>query len=305
MFLEVDLVYPKKLHTHHRDFPLAPERYNVTYNELSPLNQILYQSMKQNDSYHTFSEEKLIPTFHERKKYILHFKCLKFYLSKGLVLKKIHRIVSFKQEPFLKEYILTLTKLRSICSQKKLTFFVNVFKLLANSTYGKFCQNPNNFTYAKLCLNQRELDKCINSDRFLRASIINQRVVIVEYKPEEILYNSIFSVASSILDLAKLHLYNYYYNVLKPNFEPDKVTLLMTDTDSIIFSVNCKNFFEKYKKMPFVDFSNFKKNNFLYSDKNRKELLFFKDENPNEFIKEFIGLRSKLHVIKTGTKKRI
>ena len=26
MFLEVDLVYPKKLHTHHRDFPLAHER---------------------------------------------------------------------------------------------------------------------------------------------------------------------------------------------------------------------------------------------------------------------------------------
>ena len=119
---------------------------------------------------------------------------------------------------------------------------------MANSTYGKFCQNPNNFTYAKLCLNQRELDKSINSKRFLRASIINQSVVVVEYKPEEILYNSIFSVASSILDLAKLHLYNYYYNVLQPNFEPDKVTLLMTDTDSIIFSVNCKNFFEKIQE---------------------------------------------------------
>ena len=47
------------------------------------------------------------------------------------------------------------------------------------------------------------------------------------------------------------------------------------------------------------DFSNFKTDNYLYSDKNRKALLFFKDENPNDFIKEFIGLRSKLYVIKT------
>ena len=122
MFLEVDLHYPKELHVHHSDFPLAPEKYKVTYNELSPLNKFLYNNMKQPDSYHTFSEEKLIPTFHGRKKYILHFKCLIFYLSKGLVLKKIHRIVSFKQEPFLKDYILTLTKLRSTYSQKNIFF---------------------------------------------------------------------------------------------------------------------------------------------------------------------------------------
>ena len=51
--------------------------------------------------------------------------------------------------------------------------------------------------------------------------------------------------------------------------------------------------------MSLFDFSNFKTNNFLYSNENRKALLFFKDENPSDFIKEFIGLRSKLYVIKT------
>ena len=169
--------------------------------------------------------------------------------------------------------------------KKRLTFFVNVFKLLANSTYGKFCENPNNFTYAKLCLNERDFKKSINSIRFLRASIINQNVAIVEYKPAKILYHSPFSVASTILDLAKLHLYYYYYNILQPAFQPDKVNLIMTDTDSLIFEVNCEDFFEKYKKLPLFDFSNFEKDSFLYSEKNRKALLFFKDENPHDFIK--------------------
>ena len=73
----------------------------------------------------------------------------------------------------------------------------------------------------------------------------------------------------------------------------------MTDTESLIFSVNCENFFLKYKDMPLFYFSNFKKSHFLYSEENMKALLCFKDENPNEFIKEFIGLRSKLYVIKT------
>ena len=301
LFLEVDLHYPKKLHKNHADFPLAPEKYKVTYKELSPLNQFLLKKMKKNDSCHTFSEEKLIPTFHERKHYKLHIKCLLFYLSEGLILKKIHRIVSFKEKPFLKEYILSLTKLRSIAAAKNLTFFVNVFKLLANSTYGKFCQNPMNFTHAKLCLNKQHFKKCINSKRFLHASIINESIAIVEYKPEAVLYNSPFPIAATILDLAKLHLYNYFYNILKPTFEPDKVNLIMTDTDSIIFSVNTQNFFEKYKRLPLFDFSNFKKESSLYSNQNQKALLFFKDENPNDFIKEFIGLRSKLYVIKTVT----
>ena len=102
-------------------------------------------------------------------------------------------------------------------------------------------------------------------------------MVIVEYKPDKILYDSPFSIAATILDLAKLHLYYYYYyDVLKPAFLPDKISLIMTDTDSLIFSVNCENFFQKYKKLPLFDFSNFKTDNFLYSDKNRKALLFSK-----------------------------
>ena len=55
-----------------------------------------------------------------------------FYLSHGLVLEKVHRIVSFNQKPFLKDYILTLTRLRSKAGEQNLTFSVSIFKLLEN-----------------------------------------------------------------------------------------------------------------------------------------------------------------------------
>ena len=91
---------------------------------------------------------------------------------------------------------------------------------MANSTYGKFAQNPNNFTCAKLGLCERDLKRAINSSRFLRATIVKQNVSIVEYKPEKILYDSPFPVTATILDLAKLHMY-YYYDVLNPTFVPE------------------------------------------------------------------------------------
>ena len=81
MFLEVDLEYPEGIHNQHEDFPMAPERYIVKYNELSPLNQYLYRKMKTSDFFTNYAEEKLIPTFHDRKNYVLHIQCLIFYLS--------------------------------------------------------------------------------------------------------------------------------------------------------------------------------------------------------------------------------
>jgi len=37
-FSGVDLDYPEESHMRHKEFPLSQERYNVTSNEISPIN---------------------------------------------------------------------------------------------------------------------------------------------------------------------------------------------------------------------------------------------------------------------------
>ena len=71
----------------------------------------------------------------------------------------------------------------------------------------------------------------------MRSSVINKDVVIAEYKPEKIMYDSPFPVGAAILDLAKLHLYHYYYDILKPAFIQIKLTL---DDAYWFFDVQCK-----------------------------------------------------------------
>ena len=214
-------------------------------------------------------------------------------------MKKIHKVVSFDQEPFLKSYIEKLTKLRIMYVEKNNTFFANVFKLLANSTYGKFAENPHNYNYSKLCLNPLQFKKAISSPRFITAIIINENVAIVQYKPSHLIFKSAYHVAAAILELSKLYMTYFLYDILKPHFYPDKINIMLSDTDSFIFEIKCRNFFKRYKTLQMMDFSNFPKNHYLYSNENKKSLFHFKDENPFDYISQFCGLRPKLYAIKT------
>ena len=79
--------------------------------------------------------------------------------------------------------------------------------MIANSTFGKFCQSPLNYTYADLCLSSDDFKNHISSPRFLKATIINKDVAIVEYKPAKVHFMSAFPIACTILDLSKLYMY--------------------------------------------------------------------------------------------------
>lgn len=120
----------------HDQFPLAPYTDSVTYSDLSPFNKkLLKRHCPQDYANKRYQSEKLLSTFYDRKNYVVHLENLQYYLSKGLKLKKIHRVVRFTQKAFLKEFIDKVTSLRS---NARNDFELRLFKLFANSTFGKF-----------------------------------------------------------------------------------------------------------------------------------------------------------------------
>ena len=87
-FLEVDVQYPEKLHELHNDLPFLPERNKIE------------------------KFEKLAANLHDKTKYVIHITNLKQALNHGLALKKLHRIIKFKQKTRLKSYVDMNTDLR-------------------------------------------------------------------------------------------------------------------------------------------------------------------------------------------------
>ena len=77
--------------------------------------------------------KKLVCNLRNNKKYVLHIKSLKQALNHGLKLKKIHRIIEFNQEAWLKPYINMNTELRKVAKDD---FEKDLFKLMNNAVFG-------------------------------------------------------------------------------------------------------------------------------------------------------------------------
>jgi len=268
--LEVDLEYPKELHDIHNDYPLAPERITV--------NRV----------------EKLIPNLSDKKKYILHCKNLKQYLDLGLKLIKIHRGISFKEEPWMKPCIELNTKLRTKASSE---FEKDFFKLTNNSVFGKIMENIRNRVDIRLKTDGKSAENLAAKPNYERTTIFNEDLIAVQMKKTELVFNKQVYLGMSILDLSKTLMYDFHYNYIKKKYGP-KAKLLMTDTDSLMYENKNDDFFEDIREdiKDKFDTSNFE--NYSLPRLNKKVPGMFKDEVGRKIISEYVGLRAKLYACK-------
>lgn len=290
--LEVDLEYPEELHDIHSDFPLAPEKISRKFSELSPFAQYLCDKL---DLQGSTNNTKLVATLENKYRYTIYYKNLILYLKLGLKLKKVHKILSFTETHIMKQYIDFNSKKRAAASN---SFDINFYKFLSNSLFGKTMERPDNRTILKLVSDIQTYEKYVSQLNFKQTKIINKDLVSLELNHPAFVIKKPFYIGAIILELAKFHMVNFHYNVMKKHFQ-DRIRLLYTDTDSFIYEISCEDIFTELSDLKqYFDFSNFPKDHLLFDLSCKKVPGFFKDECSSKQLKAFIGLRSKMYALK-------
>ena len=133
MYLKQIQSIQKKSHAIHNDYPLAPEKINITKEGLSKYCLKIASVYNIN----TGTVKKLVPNLMNKDSYLIHYRNLEQCLELGMKLKKIHSILKSKQSDW--DLILILTHKKERCQLMNL--IIIFFKLMNNSVYGETMEN--------------------------------------------------------------------------------------------------------------------------------------------------------------------
>ena len=214
--IEADVDYPQELHDLHSDTPFLPERMVIN------------------------KTKKLVCNLHNKKNYVAYIDVLKQALDYGLKLKKVHRVIEFEEEAWLKKYIDFNTDLRMKATND---FEKDFFKLMNNAVFGKTMENVRKHRDMKLVRTDKKRNKLVSEAKYHTMKLIDDNLAIIEMSKVKVRMNKPIYLGLSILELIKITMYEFWYDYVKVKYE-DRVKLCDVDTDSFVLNVRTEDFYK-------------------------------------------------------------
>ena len=128
--------------------------------------------------------EKLVANLHDKTEYVIHIRNLKQALNHRLVLKKVHRVIKFNQNAWLKPYIDMNTDLRK---KAKNDFEKDFFKLMNNAVFGKTMENVRKHRDIKLVTTERRRNYLVSEPNYHTTNFFTENLLEIEMKKQKYL----------------------------------------------------------------------------------------------------------------------
>ena len=139
--------------------------------------------------------------------YIVYYRTLQLYLSLGMKLTKIHKILRFKQSDWMKIYInFNTEKRKNVTNKLEKTFF----KLIISSVYGKTMENLRRRISVTIVNNEKDFLKHVSKLTYVSRKIFSKNYVAIhEIKPVLRLKKPIY-VGFTVLESSQWLMYDFH-----------------------------------------------------------------------------------------------
>lgn len=224
-------------------YPFAPE-HRVIFNEYfcdvasKQMTPFLQRWSEANDNETMNAFTGLVCTLYDKEKYNVHWRTLEFYLTHGVVIKKIWFGVSFDEGDYLCGYIRKNIEIRN---QRKDELGKTLYKLLGNSIYGKTFESPFKRNTYEIVRDKKKLQGLMENGNISSMVPIDDVAWVVQMNGDDIILDKPTYIGACVCEFSKLHMYTLLYDKLMkifPGVEGDRgCQLVYTDTDSFIVRV--------------------------------------------------------------------
>ena len=183
--LVVDVIYFERIFEEHKYLPFLPNKTKID------------------------KVTKLTCDLCDKQYYSINIFALQQVLNHGLILEKVHSVISFRQDTWLKLYIDLNTNLRMKAVND---FEKDFYKLHNNSVYGKTMENVRKHRDIRLVTNDKTRSILASEPSYYATKHISEDLLIMEMKKHEVYMNKPVYLGQAILDISKMLMYEFWYD---------------------------------------------------------------------------------------------
>ena len=158
---------------------------------------------------------------------------------------KVHAVVSFTQSKWLEPYITSNTERRQ---HAKNEFEKDFYKLMNNSVFGKTMEDVRNRIKLHLTTDDNNAIRQFSKPLFKQAREVDG-LYMIEMLKDTVEMNKPIYVGTSILDISKICMMRFHYDVIDKHFE-GRYNYPYSDTDSFVYQIEREDIYQRMQDNP-------------------------------------------------------